>query len=158
MPGYVPPNINPYLEPAPPTWGNPWVQTDSPISEHHPDTPLSAGWPTGPGSHDAAWNGMAVPVRSMSYGGEPLANNPYGSMLPDGRHVSGYANVPTSTAEDFQIDAGSTASMPSHAPMHWQQQPPTSRPPQAYPGWNQGGMEMPATVDGQGGPGMDGGQ
>ena len=165
MPSYVAPNINPYLESAPSTWSNPWQghQTESPISEHHPDTPLSAGWAAGPGSHDAAWNGMAVPVRSMSYGGESLSNNPYGSMLADGRHASGYGPVPTSTAEGFQIDAGSTASMPSLAPMHWQQHPQVPRPPQAYSNWSQGGMDqlqpsVQISTDAEEYRGVDGGQ
>jgi hypothetical protein len=156
MPSYVAPNINPYLESAPPTWSNPWQghQTESPISEHHPDTPLSAGWATGPGSHEPAWNGMAVPVRSVSYGGESLSNHPYESMLPDGHHAPGYGPVPTSTAEGFQIDAGSRASMSSHAPVHWQQHPQASRPPQAYPVWSQGGMHqlqpnIPTSADGE---------
>lgn len=163
MPSYVATNINPYLESAPSTWSNPWQghQTESPISEHHPDTPLSAGWANGPGSQDAAWGGMPVPVRSMSYGGESIGNSPYGSMLPAGRYASGYGPVPTSTAEGFQIDAGSTASMPSHAPMHWQQHPHASRPPQAYSGWSQGGMDpLQASIttasDGEGASALDG--
>lgn len=161
MPSYIPSNINPYLDQAAPNWSNPWPgqQMDSPISEHHPDTPLSATWASGPGSQDATWGGMTVPVRSMSYGGDSMGNNPYGTMLPGGRHPPGYVSGPVSASsvEGFPIDAGSTASMASQPPMRWQQPSPMQRPPQGYASWSQAdGVPLQAGMPGQAASGVDG--
>jgi len=146
VPSYVPSNINPYLESAPQNWNNPWhgAPLDSPVSEHPPDTPVSASWASGPASQETVWAGMTMPVRSMSYGGESLGNNAYGSLIPGGRIPSGYANssMPNSSVEGFQIDAGSTATMPSHNSMQWQQQPHPQISQPGYGNWPHGDLNQ----------------
>ncbi|KAF5013421.1 hypothetical protein FDECE_565 [Fusarium decemcellulare] len=151
-----------------PTWQS--YPSDSPMSaQFSPFTPMppsSAGWTSGgsePASHeDMAWAQYGPPVRSMSYGGEPLAGHRPSqySLVPPGpqyeRRASTLSDVYTTSMGDmvpgFDVDAGSSMGtpvplsagvVPSSRFTGWNQsqQHPTYTYPrntEAYGGWEQG--------------------
>ncbi|KAM5355913.1 hypothetical protein ACJ41O_002559 [Fusarium nematophilum] len=155
--------LNPSWQPYP---------AESPLSTQFapPFTPVtssSAGWTSGGSetatSDDMAWGQYAPPVRSMSYGGEPLADHhqhQYPSMSHNRqfeRRASALSDVYTSSIGGMVpgFEPGTSASMDPAGPLStgtippanfgsWDQPQPQpgytySKNPSVYSGWSYGG-------------------
>lgn len=167
---WMPTGIQPFLEATPTAWNNPWRPrpTQTPITEHNPEAPLSTTWaPTvsEPAGRDMPWGGMSVPVRSFSYSGESMNGPstaqyiPMGQGDPRGRPPYVNQSISMTTMGDgyqpgMESDGPITPVQLSHqAAMQWQQQQQHHHPHHHHENFVRSQPGFAPWASGQGGPG-----